>query len=374
MPSIISALFTICLIFVRAPDIYPSRFWAEDLNVFLLQAQNEGLYSFAQTYAGYLHTVPRLAGFVAVCLPIEYAPSVFLVFVLFFSAWASTIISRTIGGCVGVIAGSALVLANGWDEPIGSVTNLQWLLAPTLLILVIKPGCIPKLEGALFALLAGLSGPFVIAFGPVYLLSLYWHYVQDKKLNVPACISVACGAMQFALVLTHPDNSYDSGSHGVATLFWTIVNLSAGRKIATYIVLPLVIVPLLIGKRKRERILLLTAILLLTLTVVAKFRNATDILSSGFVGMRYWYVQGVIWLLIAASAMRERARSLQLAGFLMAVVLVVASINRTGISRDWVNVGADWAQTVKKSFSAPIEFQYAPDWKVRIENGIITAE
>ncbi|MFK3666380.1 hypothetical protein ACI2JN_14170 [Ochrobactrum teleogrylli] len=273
-----------------------------------------------------------------------------------------------------MIAGSALVLANGWDEPIGSVTNLQWLLAPTLLILVIKPGRIPKLEGALFALLAGLSGPFVIAFGPVYLLSLYWQYVQDKKLNVPACIAVACGAMQFALVLTHPDNSYDSGSHSVATLFWTIVNLSAGQKIATYIVLPLVIVPLLIGERKRERILLLTAILLLTLTVVAKFRNATDILSSGLVGMRYWYVQGVIWLLIAASAMRERARSLQVAGFLMAVVLVVASINRTGISRGWVNVGADWAQTVKKSFSAPIEFQYAPDWKVRIENGVITAE
>ena len=47
-------------------------FWAEDGHIFFSEAYNLGLTSFITTYAGYLHTIPRIIAYSTLHLPYAY--------------------------------------------------------------------------------------------------------------------------------------------------------------------------------------------------------------------------------------------------------------------------------------------------------------
>lgn len=374
MKWIPSVIITFAILYLRAPDIWPARFWAEDLIVFLLQAQRDGILSFIEPYAGYLHAVPRLISLVSLVFPTTWASEVFLFSVLFFTGWSVSIVARSIGGFVGILAGASFVLANGWSEPIGSVTNLQWLLAPTLLLLAIRPGNVSKPEGIAFSLLASLSGPFTIAFAPIYLFALGNDFLKQREINFPALIAVVSAPIQLFEVILTPNNT--PPAHGIRETVWLfarIVELSAGGgKLVALAAIAMCCASVLFGKDKFRRALFIIASLLLTATVVAKFRHDPDIFLTGLVGDRYWYVQGVIWLLVAFSAIRETSPIPKIAGVLAAAILVTSNIYASGLSpRPWFNVGRGWADAVEQSYHSPVRFEYAPNWAVRLESGTV---
>jgi len=372
MNWIASVIITLAILYLRAPDIWPARFWAEDLYAFLIQAQHDGIFSLFQSYAGYLHTVPRLISLASLAFPIRYAPEVFLFFVLFFTGWSASIIARSIGGFAGILAGAALVLANGWVEPIGSVTNLQWLLAPTLLLLAIRAGGISKAEGIVFALLASTSGPFTIAFAPAYLFVLANDFLKRREINAPALIAVASAPIQLIEVMLYPNNPTPHGGSDAAWLFGRILELSAGGGLVAILAIALCVISVFFGTHKLQRALLIGSSVLLTAIVVAKFRHDTDIFITGLVADRYWYVQGVIWLLVGLSAVRESGPIPKIAGAIAAAILVTSNIYASGLSpRPWFNAGGGWADAVEQSYSSPVRFEYAPDWAVRLESGVV---
>jgi hypothetical protein len=374
MKWIASVIITLAILYLRAPDIWPARFWAEDLNFFLFQAQHDGAISFIKPYAGYLHAVPRLISLASLAFPTTWTPEVFLFFVLLFTGWSASIVARSIGGFAGILAGSSFVLANGWSEPIGSVTNLQWLLAPTLLLLAVRPDRVSRPEGIAFSLLAAMSGPFTIAFAPIYLFVIGNDFLNRRKVNFPALIAVASAPIQFLEVIFTPNNT--PPPHGIrdtAWLFGRIVELSAGGgKLVALSAIALCCVTAILGKDRLRRALLITASLLLTAMVVAKFRHDPDIFVTGLVGHRYWYVQGVIWLLVAFSAIREHGLVTKASGTFAAAILVATNIYASGLSpRAWFNAGGGWADAVEQSYSSPVRFEYAPNWAVRLERGIV---
>ncbi|RWX41667.1 hypothetical protein EHH54_05830 [Rhizobium leguminosarum] len=371
MGWIASVIITLAILYLRAPDIWPARFWAEDLFAFLMHAQHDGIVSLVESNAGYLHTVPRLISLAALTFPMRYAPEVFLFFVLFFTGWAASIIARTIGGFPGILAGAALILASGWSEPVGSVTNLQWLLAPTLLLLSIRPGGVSKAEGIVFAMLASTSGPFTIAFAPVYLFVLANDFLKRRAINPPALIAVASAPIQLIEVMLYPNTPTPHGGSDAVWLFGRIVELSAAGGLVALLAIALCGVSVLVGTHKLQRALLIGASLLLTAIVVAKFRHDTDIFISGLAADRYWYVQGVIWLLVGFCAIRETGLVPKIAGVLAVAILVTSNIYTAGLSRVWFGVGGGWAEAVEKSYSSPVRFEYAPNWAVTLENGVI---
>lgn len=372
MKWIASVIITLAILYLRAPDIWPARFYAEDLYAFLFYAQHDGVRSLVEPYAGYLHTVPRLVSLVSLAFPVRYAPEVFLFFVLLFTGWAAAIIARCVGGFAGVLAGTSLVLANGWVEPVGSVTNLQWLLAPTLLLLAIRPQGVHKAEGIVFALLVSTTGPFTIAFAPVYLFVLTSGFLRSREVNAVALIAFASAPVQLIEVLLHPNPPSPQGGNNPVWLFGRIVELSAGQGLLVWAAVALLVTSACFGKYRLQRALLIVSALLLTVTVVAKFRHDSDMFISGLVGDRYWYVQGVIWLFVGLSAIREIQITPKIAGALAVAILVVSDIYASGLSpRPWFNAGSGWEEAVQKSYSAPVVYTYAPDWTMRLESGIV---
>lgn len=372
MRWVASIIITLAILYLRAPDIWPARFYAEDLYAFLFYAQHDGARSLVEPYAGYLHTVPRLISLVSLAFPVRYAPEVFLFFVLLFTGWAASIIARSIGGFAGVVAGASLVLANGWAEPIGSVTNLQWLLAPTLLLLAIRPQGIHKAEGIVFALLVSTTGPFTIAFAPVYLFVLTSDFLRSREVNVVALVALASAPVQLIEVLFHPNPPSPQGGNNPAWLFGRLVELSAGHGLTALSAVALLVVSACFGKYRLQRALLIVSGLLLTVTVVAKFRHDSDMFTSGLVGDRYWYVQGVIWLIVGFFAIRETGLIPKIAGALAVAILVTSNIYASGLSpRPWFNAGSGWVEAVEKSYSSPVIFPYAPNWTMRLEDGVV---
>lgn len=370
MVWIASVIITLGLLYARAPDIWPARFWAEDLYEFLMRAQHDGIHSLFYSYAGYLHIAPRLVSLVATGLPEKYAPEVFLFFVLFFTGWAAAIIARSIGGFAGILAGTSLILANGWMEPVGSVTNLQWLLAPTLLLLAVRPNGVTRAEGIIFAAIASTSGPFATAFAPVYLFVLVRSFTKEQKVNLVALVAIIGGAVQLAEVLMNPAKPMDPSGDHVAWLFGRLFELSAGGGLAALAVVTLIGASISFGKYRVQRALLIAATLLLTVMVIAKFKTRTDLFITDLGAQRYWYVQSVILLLVGFLAIRDPSKISKAAGAL-AVAIIAGSSIYSGVSRAWFGTGSGWQDAVEKSYSAPVVYTYAPNWTMRLESGTL---
>lgn len=158
--GVVAVFLLLGLISIRAPDIVPARFWGEDLNIFLADALSGGLETILKPYAGYLHLMPRLAAWLAAATSLAWAPWIYLTMVLILTVWSASVLFRTMGGGIaGVAASTSLLLGSGWVEPIGSMTNVQWLMAPALLTLALNSSALTKREGAAFAVISGLTGP-----------------------------------------------------------------------------------------------------------------------------------------------------------------------------------------------------------------------
>ncbi len=194
------------LLFLRKPHaLHTPQLYAEDGTIFLGQNDFLGLRAFAEPYMGYLHTLPRLIAWTASHLldpawwPLAYNGAAFLLGL----AVMARIFSPRLALPHKPALALALLLACQTGEIFSNITNLQWLTAVLLILqaLITPPVTLAQRAGDLtIVFLVGLTGPFVVALGPL----LAWRWWRERNRDALAVLLVAtfCAIAQTCLVLT----------------------------------------------------------------------------------------------------------------------------------------------------------------------------
>lgn len=201
------ALAATSLLFSRRPDIFAlPQFWAEDGTVFFVEQRVLGLAAFAQPYASYLHTIPRLTAGAAGLAPAVWAPAIYLG-VSLACALAAVLkaASRRVALPHPYWSALAVVLVPNMGELLLNVTNAQWFGAVIMLLIAIgnAPRGARELAVDLGAVvLFGLSGPFAVFFAPLFA----WRWWRDRngRTATLALTVLAVGAVQIAALAVYP--------------------------------------------------------------------------------------------------------------------------------------------------------------------------
>ncbi len=138
----------LCLFVVMLIRAWPrwsiSQIWAEDGDVFLASAWNEGTSSLFTPFAGYFHCVPRLIAYVGSFLPLEYIPTFFVFLVMGlhvgiylrplgrdFSEFVPSFGNR-------VLFSVGLFFTGGFIEGFGTLANLHWFFSVYFMLLMLR--------------------------------------------------------------------------------------------------------------------------------------------------------------------------------------------------------------------------------------------
>lgn len=364
-------LLAIVIVWFRAPDRLAHGFlWAEDATEFLFQAHRLGKHSILFDYAGYLHLIPRAIAYAQFMLtPVGAAPYVFVAASLLLVAAGCAYIAAAIPlPMVAVLMGLAPVLAPQQGEVLLSITNLQWMLFPCLIVLLWEclfeppPGRVGARAVATAVL--GLTGPFGVLLSPAVVLAAVWRRksLQAKQIAWLAAYFVAV-AIQAWVMLTHPAVTPPPGRvdwlHRVprelfADLLPGQVSLWLGGVLAIWLAI------VIAGS---EAALIGGFICAVGIAIWALGAYRVNGMSQMFkwygAGCRYLYIPILMfwWSAILASAMaKSRMIAVAAAGFAIMIGLASASHFEAGTWKQWA---------IEET---PTAYQIAvpPDWTVAI--------
>ena len=202
-PWVLAALAL--LLFLRKPHaLHTPQLYAEDGTIFLAFNDLLGLRAFFEPYMGYLHLLPRLIAWAASRLldplwwPAFYNGASFLIWVAVLARMFSPRLQLPGKPWLAL----AFIIGPQSGEILFNITNLQWVCAFLLVqqALIARPVTPAQRIGDLvIVMLVGLTGPFVIALGPL----LAWRWWRDRNGDNLAVLLVAtaCAAVQAWFVL-----------------------------------------------------------------------------------------------------------------------------------------------------------------------------
>jgi hypothetical protein len=360
------ALIAMLIVFARMPDrVIYGFLWGEDGKVFLEQAYGLGFDSIFTPYAGYLHILPRVIalGFSKIAM-IDQAPRPFMwvsAFVLCSTcAYLFTFARKTMPLPAAWAFGLAPILIPASGEVWLTITNLQWVIAPALLVLLWDEFCSPAAEvsrasgdivrGTAIVLMT-LTGPFGLMFSPVIVFGLIVTRNVSRSRRARVAIGayfVAVGMQLITIVFNHPPIHASDG--GIRHGAFEYLNYPWGAQFLRHLIMDfsiqagwaekigphwlivanscfasLAVCCLLAGRRCRSACVAL-AVLALALWMVGVIRSGspdTTPIWSGY-GGRYFYVPFILlaWALIVSIAATPYFAIRFIAGFLLAAVLL----------------------------------------------------
>jgi len=150
--SFILLIFAFALFNKTPHQFICPQFWAEDGVIFFTEAMKNEAHAFTTPYAGYLHLIPRSVAFLANFLPIIYSPFIYFYFsniVLLVLAWSYLSLCKQ--SYSGLFLVFSIVLVPTRGEIFTSLTNLQWVIAPFILIIFYSDTSLSKLLKAFFS-------------------------------------------------------------------------------------------------------------------------------------------------------------------------------------------------------------------------------
>ena len=198
---------TVAVVFARRPEaLVLPQFWSEDSVIFWAEQAAHGHWLGAQPFAGYLHLVPRLAaGLAKAWGDAALAPAIFGGVAWVMILWAvARVASRRVAMPWPYAGALAVVLVPAMDELLVNVTNAQWFGAVLLLAVALSEDAPEKrgVVGDVAALIvAGLSGPFVVLFLPVFGWAV-WRRRSRQSVVVALGAGLVAGA-QLATMLAN---------------------------------------------------------------------------------------------------------------------------------------------------------------------------
>ena len=395
----LAAVLLSCLavIFLRGPDAFlHPNFWAEDGRIFFGDWQRLGPASLLHPYNGYLHLAPRLIAALAGAFPLEQTVLVYLVAAQAVALWCAVTISLAApqGGLWPPVY-LAPFLAVGATEVLSSPTNLQWILAVGLIVVLLAPEaesdadgreadaagalrlCVVRANALVFAGLAGLSGPFSL-FALAAAMAIRLALRRSPGPGQYLLIAVVAGTAAAQAVAM-------SGTYGVGLGTVTLPKLyeasvavlrrSMGGSVQAIVVSAAVLAGLAVGRARVWRAGLTLFALILTLSIALRFAAEPEVFPDG-VSDRYYYLQGAVWLAVLFSMLAEpgyrAVRVLAGAG----LVLIGVSLADGRFVRDPRLPIDDWRAVVGRAVvgragggdegGAPIQYRYPPGWGVPV--------
>jgi hypothetical protein len=208
LPSTVLLGLCAAILVARRPDaLTHAQFWAEDGNIFFLQDRELGWRAVLEPYAGYLHLIPRLVAAAAGMLDPTHAP---LIYALVAGAGTLHVCALPLlralpswGNWAGAAA-LAVVLVPDAREVLWVLTNLQWVMAPGLMLLALgtpPAGTAGRVHDVLMTLLAGLTGPLVVVIAPLFC----WRAWRSRTAHatVLAAVAVSAALLQGTLAAGH---------------------------------------------------------------------------------------------------------------------------------------------------------------------------
>lgn len=151
--------------------------WAEDALIFASQAIKLNWFSFFQTYAGYLHTAPRIIAYLASLFPIELLPILYFIgwsLVVYYVALVVTKEMRNAGiPTVRIFLILALVFIQPHTgESFFNICNAPFFLAIAVgLSYVVQDSIQPFSANFIRAAILGTTGPYSLILYPLLLLN-----------------------------------------------------------------------------------------------------------------------------------------------------------------------------------------------------------
>jgi len=363
-------LATLLVLYLRAPDAFQHpNFWAEDGVVFFRQWQEMGLASIFEPYNGYLHLAPRLVAALAGALPLEQTVMVYFLASLAGACWTGlTIHISTAPRPLWCPLFLLPFLALSATEVLASPTNLQWVLATGLIILLLNPA---RLAGAalvnalVFVVVAGLSGPFGMFALAAVLGALVLARVPVTARHVLVLATLAAvSAVQAVFVV----DSY-APSGGSVTVekayeaFFAILRKSTGGSVETILIAITALAGAAVGRDRFLRAGCLLFGVLLTLAIAVRFAADAEVFPNG-VSERYRYVPSVMWLTILVSLLADTSyRSLRAMAAVCLVLYAAALVDGQFVRVPRPPID-DWRTAVQAAEQNPVHYRFPPDWRV----------
>ena len=333
-PAILAALAI--ALFLRKPyALLEPQLYAEDGTIFLSQNDLLGLRAVFEPYMGYLHALPRLiAWLTSRLLDPAWWPAFYNVtaFVLWLAVIARTFSPRLpLPPALRPWLALTFFLGPQTGEVLFCLTNLQWVVAFLLIqqaFIAAPTTTLQRITDLALLLVLGLTGPFIIALGPL----LAWRTYRDLRavattrsgfsvsqlfaLSSPLLIATACAATQ-AYFIFQPGPRFTFPPFVVSQFFavigqhlliWPVLGDHLARVTPPALLIALGIVPTLAllawslrpHPRRLLRAQLVAAFLLMMAAGVYRARPDTWNLENLVFGDRYFYLPRVLlaWLLI----------------------------------------------------------------------------
>jgi hypothetical protein len=387
-------LIAVAILFVRKTDsfLHP-QFWAEDGAVFFQEQVNQGASAIIKPYAGYLHLVPRLIALVAdAFFPYSTAPAVYnylsllVMLVVIFNVYSP----RFIMDNKLLLSLSIVLLPHFGNEVFMNATNVNWILAILLLVVLFKEAPDMRfgnvgwqvVSDAVAMVCCGFSGPFIVFLTPFF---VWRFFIRKSRYNsCLAAIAVLIAATQ-ALFISRENLLIARASQTGAPFVdhcrvagqRLFGNLFLGSTLpydlnpyllcgcGVLVVASVVCLAMKSGKG-RQIFVFLAFSAMIVLATFFKFKPFPGKLLSPENGSRYFYLPYVMftWALILCLNKQRRSES-RMVGFLLGAILL-SSLTSGFHSQPFKDL--DWAQSsqlIVKSQNASIPINPS-GWRVNV--------
>lgn len=171
--------------------------------MFFLQARTLGEAAFWTPAAGYYHTLLRMVAWLAARVDVALTPACYVgaagLFTLYVAARTQS--SRFPLGPSPLFALAVVLIPDGY-EVLLNLTNVQWILAGGLILLLIAAepqSTCQRFHDVIALVLLGLTGPFVLVFAPLFI----WRAArrQTRFSVLLALLALGCAGIQLSAVL-----------------------------------------------------------------------------------------------------------------------------------------------------------------------------
>jgi len=341
----LTLLFVLIVGFYRKPDAFLNpQFWAEDGTIFFNHCLQFGFHSIFLSFVGYFHTIPRLIAYAASFFPYSIAPAIYN-----YSALAAVLVvcaklfsSRLHLKHKPLFAIAMVLVPYSFLEGFMNITNVQFYLAPLLLILFLQDAPRSKYQLCMdfvTLVLIGLTGPFIILSLPLFIVRCV---LNRTPYNYALCFTaIVLVIIQGHEIIIMPVGRHLSGDFLYSIDPWIDVfgfrlfgEMFLGRLISNSINIKILAIlslcyPLLIlflTDFKKDRMYLVISFLYFGFSVVFavlyKFRSIPFYLIGQYAGQHYFYVPYlmVMWGLITcldSSKIKKRIAIIMLGLMLM---------------------------------------------------------
>ena len=357
----------------------------EDAGIFWLGQYTKGFWaSLFESFAGYLHVIPRIISGVADWFPYAWTPVVYVWSAAVVTGWtAATIASLELPRAMGVMLGVSIVLVAHGGEVWATATDLQWITATALPLIAITEtpsSLMARANQFTFVALASLSGPFSVIAAPLWIYRLC-RRSHHRRFDLALCgLALLSAGSTLVVIMLHPGASPEGSQFLVlagvslersfAEVFFEaanriIRNADNAKAAASLCVSVLLVASCFAGRYRKVRVVCLWFLCGVAAATAWHWRAGGAFLADYFANERYFYPPMVMLAFCAVTLLFEEKPLVKLAGVCLTTLMAGETVNRfEKLPPD--DYSKEWAEKSREIGKHSVEIQYYPGWRMTV--------